>query len=46
MSKEYKEKIEKLVQQADSGNTQAAKEILEEVDKWKEKVDKLKKEGG
>jgi hypothetical protein len=44
MSKEYSEKIDKLVELANRGNVEAAKQLLEEANKWSEIIKKLKKE--
>lgn len=46
MSKEYSEKIDKLVELANRGNTEAARQLLEEADKWSELIKKLKKDHG
>jgi uncharacterized protein YdcH (DUF465 family) len=42
MSKEYKDKIDKLVDDANKGNTSSTKELLEECNMWNAKIDELK----
>lgn len=44
MSQDYKDKIDKLCNEANKGSTQAAQELLDEADKWSKIIDKLKEE--
>lgn len=41
MSKQYKQYIDDLCNKADKGNTEAAKELLSEADKWSVKNKQL-----
>jgi len=44
MSQEYKDKINKLVDKANKGNTEAAQELLDEASKWSQRIKELKQD--
>lgn len=44
MSEKYKQYIDDLCDKADNGNTEAAKELLDEANKWSTKNKELIKE--
>lgn len=42
MSERYKQHIDKLCERADSGDTKAAQELVDEANKWSAKIKELK----
>jgi hypothetical protein len=42
MSQQYKDKINQLVESANNGNTEAAKQLLEEGQKWHSIINDMK----
>lgn len=44
MSEEYKQHIDKLVEDANKGDTKACKQLLEETNKWNKLIDKAKED--